>query len=50
MPASAREMVRGELAVVEAELRSRLSVYGRRMPMKKMVPVVVGTESRCLLR
>lgn len=42
IPASAREMVKGELAVVEVEPRSRLSVYGRRMPMKKIVPVSVG--------
>lgn len=45
MPASARAMVRGELAVVEFALRSRLSLYGSRMPMKKIVPVLVSTVS-----
>lgn len=41
--------MRGELAAVEDELSRRLSLYGRRMPMKKIVPVLVGISSlHCL--
>lgn len=42
MPASVSAIVRGELAVVEFELSNRLSSYGIKMPMKKIVPVCVS--------
>lgn len=42
IPASERAMVKGELAVVELELSNRLSSYGIKMPMKKIVPVHVS--------
>ena len=40
MPASCREMVRGELAVLEVDPSNLGSLYGIRMPMKNMVPVL----------
>jgi hypothetical protein len=38
IPASARAIVNGELAVFEVSPRSLLSLYGMRIPMKNMVP------------
>lgn len=39
MPASVKAIVKGELAVFESALNNDLSLYGMRIPMKKMVPV-----------
>jgi len=38
MPASARAIVKGELAVFEVSPSSLSSLYGMRIPMKKIVP------------
>lgn len=38
IPASCRAIVRGELAVFEVDPSSLWSLYGMRIPMKKMVP------------
>jgi hypothetical protein len=38
IPASARAIVNGELAVFEVSPRSLLSLYGMRIPIKNMVP------------
>lgn len=38
MPASASAIVKGELAVLDDEPRSRLSLDGIKIPMKKIVP------------
>jgi hypothetical protein len=38
IPASVRAMVKGELAVLEVAPSNDLSLYGMRIPMKKIVP------------
>lgn len=50
MPAISRVVVRGELAIVDIELRSHLSVYDTGMPMKMIVLVLISTASLCLLK
>lgn len=47
MPASVRAMVKGELAVFEVAPSNDLSLYGMRIPIKKMVP---ADPVRCVLK